>query len=117
MGQRQQRTTHAIQTDLVTMPSDPMVNPASSTLNKPGGRRPDLITYIKHKMIARFLRSSLASWKSTSAGIILILIEVNHAIQGEPMNWELIMVGVGLIFAKDGDVSNSNHPVPVARAI
>ena len=94
-----------------------MVNPASSTLNKPGGGGPGLITKIKHIMIARYIKSSFASWKTTSAGAILILIEINHMIQGNAISWENIAIGIGLIFAKDGDVSNSNHPVPVARAI
>jgi hypothetical protein len=67
-----------------------------------------------------------ASWKTTAAGIVAIVIAVGNAftqyLQGglATINWEVLLAGVvagiGLIMAKDAGVTNSPAPV-AARAL
>jgi len=67
----------------------------------------------------------VASWKTTVAGIVAIVIAVGNALvqflQGgfAAVSWEVLLTavvaGIGLISAKDAGVSNS--PTPVAARV
>ena len=67
----------------------------------------------------------VASWKTTGAGIVAIVIALGNAIvqftQGgfAAVAWEVLIAGItagiGLIVAKDAGVSNS--PTPVAARV
>jgi len=101
-------------------PNDRIPGVPTSTLDpfkdtRPSG--PTLIDRIKHRMIAKFLQNALVSWKTTLAGLTLLIIEINHMVQGQPVAWENVTVAIGLILAKDGGVSNAAAPIPVAKAV
>ena len=91
----------------------------TSTLDPFKDTRPhkSVITYLKEKMIAKFLKSALSSWKTTLLGVSIILSEIVKVSNGEPLHWEVIMAGIGLIMAKDGNVSNPSIPIPVAKPV
>jgi len=98
------------------MPSpNPFVNPPADNPFKDQGQQKSITTYLKEKMLTKFLKTRLVSWKTTLAGVVMLLNEINKAVQGDDLSWEVIAAAIGLIFAKDGDVSNSSHPIPVAH--
>lgn len=69
----------------------------------------------------------LKSWKTTAAGIVSILTGVLTAftqyLNGgfAAVSWEILIAtitaGIGLMFAKDSNVSNSPNPVAPAKVI
>jgi hypothetical protein len=100
------------------MPSpNPFTNPPALDPFKETRPKKSITTKLKEIMLTKFLTSALSSWKTTLAGVVMLLNEINDVINGQPLHWEIIMAAIGLIFAKDGNVSNSSMPGPVAKAV
>lgn len=67
----------------------------------------------------------LVSWRTSLTGIGAILAAIADIIHslavGTPVNWNVdipaIIGGIGLMAAKDGNVSNSPTPLPKAEVV
>lgn len=50
------------------------------------------------------MKKFMENWKTTAAGVGLLLVTIGRLLQGDPVSWEDIagaLAGVGLLFAGD----------------